>query len=120
MSTTDPTPEYGQDDMAHPLPRTSIVDRIDWIVEVLPRGRGRNGRAGIEHVLVVLLDRLCDAIGEFPHVVLKLDLEVVDRVVASEGPHLLGEFRELVIQFGLFLRKAIEVGLLFRRQLSTA
>lgn len=26
-------PEYGQDDMAHPLPRTSIVDRIDWLVE---------------------------------------------------------------------------------------
>ena len=26
-------PEYGQDEMAHPLPRTSIVDRIPWLVE---------------------------------------------------------------------------------------
>jgi len=26
-------PEYGQDDMAHPLPRTAIVDRIPWLVE---------------------------------------------------------------------------------------
>jgi SAM-dependent methyltransferase len=26
-------PEYGQDEMAHPLPRTTIVDRIPWLVE---------------------------------------------------------------------------------------
>jgi len=26
-------PEYGQDDMAHPLPRTKVVDRMDWLVE---------------------------------------------------------------------------------------
>ena len=26
-------PEYGQDEMAHPLPRTSIVDRVPWLVE---------------------------------------------------------------------------------------
>jgi SAM-dependent methyltransferase len=27
------TPEYGQDEMAHPLPRTSIVDRIPWLLD---------------------------------------------------------------------------------------
>ncbi|MDG2028851.1 MAG: methyltransferase domain-containing protein [Acidimicrobiales bacterium] len=26
-------PEYGQDEMAHPLPKTKIVDRIPWLVE---------------------------------------------------------------------------------------
>jgi len=26
-------PEYGQDEMAHPLPRTKIVDRVPWLVE---------------------------------------------------------------------------------------
>ena len=26
-------PEYGQDEMAHPLPKTTIVDRIPWLVE---------------------------------------------------------------------------------------
>lgn len=26
-------PEYGQDEMAHPLPRTTIVDRIPWLVD---------------------------------------------------------------------------------------
>jgi SAM-dependent methyltransferase len=26
-------PEYGQDKMAHPLPRTKIVDRVPWLVE---------------------------------------------------------------------------------------
>ncbi|MFT7607110.1 MAG: hypothetical protein ACI9MX_000155 [Candidatus Aldehydirespiratoraceae bacterium] len=26
-------PEYGQDEMAHPLPRTNIVDRVEWLVE---------------------------------------------------------------------------------------
>lgn len=31
-------PEYGQDEMAHPLPETGIVDRIEWLVE---RCRGR-------------------------------------------------------------------------------
>ena len=31
-------PEYGQDEMAHPLPRASIVDRIPWLVE---RCRGK-------------------------------------------------------------------------------
>jgi SAM-dependent methyltransferase len=30
---TSPIPEYGQDEMAHPLPRTSIVDRLPWLVE---------------------------------------------------------------------------------------
>ena len=30
--------EHGQDEMAHPLPRTSIVDRIPWLVEQC-RGR---------------------------------------------------------------------------------
>lgn len=39
---TDPDdstqPEYGQDDMAHPLPRTTVVDRIPWLVEQC-RGR---------------------------------------------------------------------------------
>ena len=32
------TDEYGQDQMAHALPRTSIVERIDWLVD---RCRGR-------------------------------------------------------------------------------
>jgi len=27
------TDEYGQDDMAHPLPRAEIVDRIEWLVD---------------------------------------------------------------------------------------
>lgn len=27
------TPEYGQDEMAHPLPKADIVDRIPWLVE---------------------------------------------------------------------------------------
>ena len=31
MSTE--VPEYGQDEMAHPLPKTKIVDRIPWLVE---------------------------------------------------------------------------------------
>ncbi len=32
--TSEPShPEYGQDDMAHPLPRTTIVDRIPWLVD---------------------------------------------------------------------------------------
>ncbi len=35
---TSATPEYGQDEMAHPLPRTSIVDRLPWLVEQC-RGR---------------------------------------------------------------------------------
>jgi len=26
-------PEYGQDEMAHPLPRTTIVDRVPWLVD---------------------------------------------------------------------------------------
>lgn len=26
-------PEYGQDEMAHPLPRTEIVDRVPWLVD---------------------------------------------------------------------------------------
>lgn len=29
---SDPS-EYSQDDLAHPLPRTRIVDRIEWLVE---------------------------------------------------------------------------------------
>lgn len=33
MSTESSHPEYGQDDMAHPLPRTAIVDRIPWLVD---------------------------------------------------------------------------------------
>ena len=33
MNDPSGTPEYGQDDMAHPLPRTRIVDRIPWLVE---------------------------------------------------------------------------------------
>ncbi|MYH87243.1 MAG: hypothetical protein F4125_01180 [Acidimicrobiaceae bacterium] len=28
---TDETPEYGQDEMAHDLPRAEIVDRIEWL-----------------------------------------------------------------------------------------
>ena len=32
-ATPDGIPEYGQDEMAHSLPRTSIVDRIPWLVE---------------------------------------------------------------------------------------
>lgn len=26
-------PEYGQDEMAHPLPKTAIVDRIEWLLD---------------------------------------------------------------------------------------
>ena len=28
---TEETPEYGQDEMAHDLPRAEIVDRIEWL-----------------------------------------------------------------------------------------
>ncbi len=38
MTDSHPPPQYGQDDMAHALPRTAVVDRIPWLVD---KCRGR-------------------------------------------------------------------------------
>ena len=59
------------------------------------------GSAGPAHVILVLAHGLLDAFTQFAQGVLEFDLEVVDRVVAAEVFHFLGQFGEVLVDLGL-------------------